>query len=100
MADCIEQRLQRIAVTHVGRNKRRAVATMRGHLQWCMPGTDDHLGTGGEKFAGDPRTDTLGAASDEHHLAAEIKPRVLCHVVFLVLLTRPTLGTTFAAYFV
>ncbi|MNF09921.1 hypothetical protein D3C80_2107100 [compost metagenome] len=70
------------------------------HLQRRMPCTDNHLGTGGEKLAGDACADTLGAARDEHHLAAVIQPRVLTHVVLLVRLTRVTLGATAQAYFV
>ncbi|MNV78401.1 hypothetical protein D3C71_1718890 [compost metagenome] len=94
--DGVEQRLQRVAVTHVAGDEHRAAPVHAGQLLGCTARTDDDLRPGRQEALGNPGTDAFAAAGNEYHLATEIKP----HCMLLVLLSGSTLGAMRGPYFV
>ncbi|MNE27031.1 hypothetical protein D3C80_1204230 [compost metagenome] len=88
----IEQRPQRLQVAHIGGDE---VGTSLTHTRQRFgrrAPTNDDPGIGCQKTAGDTRTDALGAAGDQHHLAVVIQPRVTRHGALLILVLTGTLG--------
>ncbi|MNY22480.1 hypothetical protein D3C86_1560950 [compost metagenome] len=73
LLDHREQGGQRIGVAHVGGEELGLAAVgFRQCLRGIAP-ADQHAGAGGEIALRDARTDALGAAGDQHHLAGEIE---------------------------